>query len=204
MGGLGSTRWNWERTRDTTDPYIWLDVRLLARQGALVPGTLSTSSWTYRGEPSGWISHRAEADALVLIYNVKGPRDAEWQPVRERIPLERTACHYGGSRPWFLCPGCGRRRAVLYSVGGHFRCRACHDLAYSSTREEPWDGAMRRAETLRRKFGGQRGMHQWAPKPKGMHWDRYERIMAEIQECDRAAMMLFSADLDKLQRDIER
>ncbi len=37
MGGYGSTRWGWQRTRDTTDPYLWLDVRLLARWGALAP-----------------------------------------------------------------------------------------------------------------------------------------------------------------------
>jgi len=204
MGGYGSTRWGWHRTRGAIDPLLWLDVRILARRGALTPGTWSTTSWTCRGKPSGYIDHRAEAGALILDYRTKGRADPDWRPVRERIPLDATPCHYGGSRPWFLCPGCGARRAVLYSVDGRFRCRRCHDLAYSSTREEPWDRAMRRADTLRRKIGAERGMHQWAPKPKGMHWDRYERITAEIRECDRTAMMLFSADLDKLQRDIER
>lgn len=112
MGGFGSMRWGLHRTRATTDSLLWLDVRLLARRGALTPGTWSATSWTCNGEPSGHIDHRAEADALMLDYRTKAPADAEWQPVRERIPLDATPYHYGGSRPWFLCPGCGRRRAA--------------------------------------------------------------------------------------------
>lgn len=204
MGGFGSTRWDWHRTRQTTDPQLWLDVRLLARRGALAPGAWSTTAWTCRGEPSGDITHRAEADALILDYKVKGPRDADWQPVRERIQLDRTPCHYGGTRPWFLCPGCGRRRAVLFSVGGLFRCRPCHNLAYSSTRETPADRALRRGDTLRRKIGGRPGLQSWPLKPKGMHWATYSRIMIEINACDHDALAYFLADREKLQRDIDR
>jgi hypothetical protein len=160
MGGFGSTRWGCQRTRETTDRFPWLDVRILARCGALTPGVWWTTNWTARGQPSGSITHHAEADALILDYRVKGLLDAEWQLVRERIPMERIPCHYGGSRPWFLCPGCGRRRAVLFSVDGRFRCRACHDLAYSSTRQTLAERA------LRRKLGARTGMRQ----------DRWERL----------------------------
>jgi hypothetical protein len=107
------------------------------------PGAWASTSWAWRGEPSGTINHWAEADALTLSYRTKGPGDADWRPVRDRIPLDQTPCHYGGSRPWFVCPGCGRRRAILHSVGGSFRCRTCHDLAYSSTRETASDRAIR-------------------------------------------------------------
>ena len=109
MGGYGSTRWGWHRTREAIDPLLWLDVRILTRPGALTPGTWSTTSWTSRGEPSGRIDHQAEADALILDYRTKGPADPDWRPVRERIALDATPCHYGGTRPWFLCPG--RQRA---------------------------------------------------------------------------------------------
>lgn len=204
MGGFGSTRWGWHRTRETTDPLLRLDVRILARQGALTPGTWSTTSWTCRGEPSGRIDHRAEAGALILDYRTKGPADADWQPTRERIPLEHTPCRYGGSRPWFLCPGCSRRRAVLFSVGGRFRCRACHDLAYSSTRETPSNRALRRADTLRRKLRGRPGMHRWSPKPKGMHWRTYSRLMSEIRGCDQDALAYMVAGREKLLGDMER
>ena len=208
MGGFGSTRWNWERTRDTTNRYIWLDVRLLARQGALVPGTVSTSSWTYRGEPSGWISHRAEADALVLIYNVKGPRDADWRPVQERIRLERTACHYGGSRPWFRCPACWQRRAVLYSVSGSFRCRACLDLAYGSTRDDRLSRLNRRGAKVTAKLGAEREwVLNWLLPPaklKGMHWRTYDRLHAEWRAIAQDARETHHADLLRLLAQTDR
>jgi hypothetical protein len=46
------------------------------------------------------------------------------------VPLEWTACNFGGERPWFICPGagCSRRVAVLHAAGKHFLCRHCYDL----------------------------------------------------------------------------
>ena len=55
----------------------------------------------------------------------------------ERIPWIRLAwipCNYGGSRPWFLCPGCDRRAAILYVEGGRLLCRPCLGLSYPSQR----------------------------------------------------------------------
>ena len=73
-----------------------------------------------------------------------------------------------------------------------------------STREEPWDRATRRADKLRRKIGAGPGYRSFAPKPRHMHWDTYERIVREMRDCDRAALMMLVADTDRLQRDIER
>jgi len=78
----------------------------------------------------------------------KRPGDSNWTLIRERIPLDSTACHYGGSRPWFRCLGCDYRRAVLYSVRGVFRCVSCHGLAYASTREEHAGRIIRRATEI--------------------------------------------------------
>ncbi len=56
--------------------------------------------------------------------------------VNETVPLTTTRPRLGGVRWWFLCPGegCGRRVGVLFQPPGsvHFRCRACHNLTYSS------------------------------------------------------------------------
>ncbi len=35
-------------------------------------------------------------------------------PAFEDVALDRTDCNYGGSRPWWLCPQCERRCAILY------------------------------------------------------------------------------------------
>ncbi len=132
---------------------------------------MTSPAWTRGGKPSGAIMTIMQRDrpCLVLDYRTKRPGD-DWQPVRETVWLDTTPCHYGGSRPWFLCPGCNIRRAVLFSLGGRFRCRGCHDLAYSSAREDDLDRALRRCAELRRMIGGDFGHPVWTipPKPDGM------------------------------------
>jgi len=46
--------------------------------------------------------------------------------------LGKTRPYFGGERPWFLCPGCGRKCGKLHAVEGiqHFACRVCLRLAY--------------------------------------------------------------------------
>lgn len=182
MGGYGSTRWNWTPTRDTTDGLLWLDVRKLAREGWLQPGRASTQTWTRRGQPAGTINLIAGRDAVTLDYRVKGPQDADWRPIRDRIPLAWTPCTYGGERAWFVCPGCQRRRAILYSAAGRFRCRRCHDRAYGSTREDDLDRLYRRRDAIMDKLGGTReGRSYWhfPGKPARMHHRTYARLYIE-------------------------
>jgi hypothetical protein len=146
MGGYGSTRWGWRSTRATTDEFLALDVRALARRGYFSPepGAVVTGVevWSCDGKEVGRIGLHYCGDvphAMILEYRVRRP-GADWHTIRERVGLNRTRCTFGGSRPWFVCPGCCTRRAVLFCVGGVFRCRVCHDLAYRSTREEPVSG----------------------------------------------------------------
>ena len=213
MGGLGSGRWGWTRTRETTESLLWLDVRYLARRGlfAVRPGQLATDSvaWNRGGKPTGNITvvyAGDDPDVLTLDYRVRTSAGEPWVPVRERVRLERTPCRYGGSRPWFRCPGCGRRRAVLHSLGGRFRCRACHDLAYESTREDAGDRARRRADKLRRRLGDTDGgrWRQVPPKPPRMHWATYQRLVNEILETEREALEAWTAETEALLARLER
>jgi hypothetical protein len=143
MGGYGSTRWSWRSTRATTDEFLALDVRTLARRGyfSVKPGDVATGTegWRCDGEEIGRVGLHYRSDmphVMTLEYRLRRPGE-DWHTVRERVGLDRTSCTLGGSRPWFVCPGCRTRRAVLFCVGGVFRCRVCHDLAYRSTREKP-------------------------------------------------------------------
>ncbi len=204
MGGFGSTRWLWSMTRQTTDDLLALDVRFLARHGYFVagPGELAAGvvTWTWRGHVTGLINveHRGgDPDAVTLDYRVRRPGEG-WRLVRERIALDRTACNFGGSRPWFRCPGCGTRRAVLYGAGGQFRCRACHDLAYRSTREGAIERHRRRADALRRRLGGRSGPFAVPCKPTGMHGRTYERITAEIRAREDATLVAVRAETDAM------
>lgn len=132
MGGYGSSRWGTTLTRISTEGLLRLDVRSLAREGGLAPGTSATVSWG-RGAT---VTTEVEADTPNVMTLRYGARigNGPLRTICEQIPLLRTRCTLGGTRDWFGCPGCGMRYAVLYALLGRFRCRSCHQLAYASTR----------------------------------------------------------------------
>lgn len=207
MGGYFSTRWGYTHTRTDTDGLLYLDVKDLRRMGAFTPGALSWQQWTNgRGDVVGSIQSlmNSDGDALTLIYRIREP-GGEWQDVRERIMLDATPCNYGGERLWLTCPGCFSRRRVLYSAGGRFRCRQCHDIAYSSTREDAQERSARRIRKLQKRLGAkQSDLYHIPRKPDGMHWDTYHDIVeALLAEHDRQNAF-FGAVLDRLTQSVAR
>jgi len=210
VGGYFSTRWARERTRQDTDPRLSLDIRWLRRIGALAPGALAFPSWTCRGEPSGSIvtMMNAAGDTLTLAYTVTDRVTGAKESIRDPIALESTPCHYGGERVWFCCPGCGSRRAVLFSVGGRFRCRACHDLAYTSTREDAFERKTRKCARIRKKLGETSSYGvPWEtlpPKPPRMHRRTYWRLLRELRQTTAAGNELFLKDLERLAARVDR
>ena len=107
----------------------------------------------------------------------------------ETIGLVRVPCRFGGSRPYFICPGvvngtsCGRRVTKLYSGGRYFLCRHCYGLAYASQREDEMDRALRRANKIRMRRGGQPGD---AAEPRaGRPKQQSHLIMLPRNSCER-------------------
>jgi hypothetical protein len=180
MGGIGSgNRWR-HGAKDAVEDYRRLDVRGLARAGALVPGYRGGWYWTCHGEVIASIRMQVEEGRLVLDYCHREP-GRDWKDENYPVRLSWTACHLGGQRPWFICPvkGCGQRVAILYG-GTIFACRRCHSLVYASTRENAGDRATRRAERIRERLGWEPGiLNGDGGKPKGMHWRTYERLRVE-------------------------
>ena len=139
------------------------------------------------GEGVGSIGMRAIEGRITLTYRYRC-NDEEWQAVEEPVSIVWTPCHFGGSRPWFVCPGvvngvpCGRRVGKLYGPGRYFLCRHCYGLAYQSQREQAHERALRRAVAIRRRLGGEPGMLCPFPeKPKGMQWRTYERLRQRVR-----------------------
>ena len=123
--------------------------RECARSGVLRPGYACRWIWRLGGKVTGTVNLLALDDRLILSYRHRSI-GGEWQDETYPALIARTPCHYGGSRPWFVCPvdGCGRRVAILY--GAHiFACRRSHHLAYAGTREGTADRAARRADRIR-------------------------------------------------------
>jgi hypothetical protein len=150
MGGLGSTRWSWVSTRDTVEGSRSLDINKLNKAGCLRPGYWGGWEWKRDGERVAWIEFRRDEDRLVLSYRVRR-HVGEWQEVEQPTRIVWTSCRFGGTRPYFVCPGsvngidCCRRVTKLYGAGTYFLCRHCCRLAYASQREDRYDRALRQA-----------------------------------------------------------
>ena len=104
-----------------------LDIRRLDRGGFLYCGTRCDWVWRNKdGSIKGAIAVAVLKGRLLLSY-----RQAD-SVVSERVLLTYSTGFGGGQRPWFQCPACLRRVAILYKNGGAFRCRRCAELVYPS------------------------------------------------------------------------
>jgi len=183
MGGFGSGRQGW---RVKAEDCCRLDIRYLHRRGTLANGWHSYS-WNRGGEPAGSITYIGNGgNSITLDYRTRD-YDGEWQPMRYDVQIVRTACNYGGSRPWFLCPSCRRRVAVLYLPGKLAACRKCYNICYSSQCEDFSSRAMRRMGKIEARLGGEYG--EFPTKPKRMRWATYERLWEKYEEADYQSMI---------------
>jgi hypothetical protein len=127
MGGLGSGMWYRWNTRTTLDEVKRLDVRWLHRQGYLDRWPRWVT-WSRGERQTGSVSVRLIDGCLVVEYRCRWRGTDTWEDIRQVITLDWTPCHYGGKRPWFRCPGCQRRVALLCGYDRLFLCRHCYRL----------------------------------------------------------------------------
>lgn len=163
-----------------------LDVRDLARRGALKSAGAFSWSWHRGSEPSGNIAIHVESqNALTLRYTFT-VRDVA-RDVIERVSIARTPCPYGGSRPWFHCTRCPRRVAVLYLRQGVFACRHCQRVAYSSQSDDALDRMWRKQAKIEARLGD-----NWR-RPKGMRQCTYQRLIGTLNACEERRENAFAA-----------
>ena len=143
-----------------------------------MPGSSYSGRWS-RGHRVAILELRIECQALVLMY-CPSSSDAI---VEQRLEIESTACRFGGQRPWFKCPRCDRRVAVLYEFSRHFACRHCGGLAYNSQKEGVGTRAVHQADAIRKRLGWRAGV-AYGPglKPKGMHWKTFDRLKVRYEK----------------------
>lgn len=202
MGGFGSGRYGGKHMAEHLQS---LDVNQLYRDGCLDAGFCGGRAWSRNGEQTASIGLRCDEECLTLFYRYQ-PNGGDWEDVEEQVLIERTPCHYGGTRPWFLCPGivngrpCYRRVGTLFFAGRYFLCRHCQNVAYASQSETPLDRTHRRRDKLLRDaFGEQTGYYGGIPpRPKGMWYRTYTRKLDAIGEADAAAAQAFGAAASKL------
>lgn len=196
MGGQGSGRYHHFGAKDTTREYRQLDVRLLQREGLLTPGQAYRWHWSRNGNKMAAIQVRVELNRIILSYRYRIVGE-EWQDKEYPVLIEWTDCNYGGRRAWFRCPGagCGRRVAILYSRS-IFACRHCHRLVYQSQREKFVDRLAEKAEKIRKRFGWRASiLYPPGSKPKGMHWETFDRLHSEYHQICQEVFDLMLQDL---------
>lgn len=182
MGGFGSGRY---QRRGSRSQYLVadqevprLDIRELYKDGFLDACARGTISWFRHGHPAGSIGIYSDPCdfALLLDYETGHPPRA----IRERVPLTYTVCHFGGDRPWFRCPACGQRCAVLWGRV-RFLCRLCQGVAYASQNESASDRAIRRVHEIRAKLKVDGAIPIWLiRRPRYMRHDRYRALIFEL------------------------
>jgi hypothetical protein len=150
-----------------------LDVRRLQRDGHLSAGQRMNWRWS----SGATIDMATEHHAIRLTYRYKN-RQGEWCAVDQPIGIERTPCHYGGNRPWFTCPRCDRRAAILYLWNVPL-CRTCARLVYPSQTEDAVARSWRRARKIAKQLGPT-DVDAWTlpRRPKGMREATYARLWA--------------------------
>ena len=168
-------------SKSTTDDMLNLDIRKLHKDGLLKQGLSYTSDWSRNGNSIGSISIKTEYDRICLIYKNRSGNAIEWENIETFVNITWTSCNYGGYRPWFLCPKCYRRVAILYG-GKYFLCRHCHNLAYESQKASkearPLDYYLCRIEKIRKRLKSS----DYFPKhkPKYMHKKTFDRLSYEL------------------------
>lgn len=186
MGGPNSGR---SGGKTCTDDMRSLDVRRLHREGLLIAGNTFGRTWTHRGREVGSILINVEENHVQLCYR-QSWRGGPWTDCVNTVMLDWSDCHFGGRRPWWFCPSCGCRVALLYSGRGRYACRHCFQLAYRSQRETQEDLAARRANRIRDRLGWPRGvLNPQGERPKGMHMSTYYRL---LDQHNRHSMQAFA------------
>ncbi len=136
-------------------------------------GGIGSGRW--RGESGRWTT-----DDLSTLDVRALKRAGLIAPAQEGVEgvahLAWTPCNFGGSRPWFVCPGddCGRRAAILYGAECWWLCRSCRDLAYASQREDRLARAIRRERKARARLAAPD--EELVAKPKRMRDATFVRL----------------------------
>lgn len=185
MGALGRSRHRDPHSKQTTAGVPALDVRTLKRQDALIPDQQFEWQWFRRQQEIARVLITSVQDGL-RVSPALPEESATTDPTF--ITLEWTPCHLGGERPWFICPECGRRCALLY-LNPHLACRGCHQLVYACQRETDYARLIRRTNKLRRRLGWEPGiLNDDGGKPAGLHWQTYYKLMRQQQHYQMLAL----------------
>ena len=181
-----------------TDAYRSIDIRELPINRLLRIRSSFSKRWVSGPKVIAELQATVREESAYFRY-VSQCSDSTDRSFDFTVKIERTTCHYGGSRTWFRCPMavCNRRVAVLY-LDGVFACRRCHTLSYRTQRLGWLERILRNMETTKSRLGWHEGGNTVpGDRPKGMHVRTFERIRSKHEYFDSLATQHFRSLLAK-------
>lgn len=171
MGGYGSGRLG---SKPKSEEVFKIDVRQMKRNGSLQSGATSTNRWTRGDVLLAEISMTSWMNQVIIHTSPE-----------QKVNLTWTSCNYGGQRPWFLCPSCNRRSAILYITSASLACSTCQNITYYCRSEGQIDRMLRKKNKLRKRLIVDDGWGlDFFCRPKGMHQKTYDRLLSEFFDAE--------------------
>jgi len=175
MEGLGNGCRPRLQKKRVVEDCLDIDVRYLAREGLLPKSTLKTFilTWSHNYLETDQVMASVSHGNISLYYQQY--LQGENVHRQQRITIDNTPCHYGRQRPWFRCPNCIRRCAIIYLGGQGFYCRKCYHLPYRSQQTCKLDRLISKRATLEEKLFND---------CKGLHYRTRERLKDRLNEIE--------------------
>jgi len=179
MEGLGNGCSPRLQKKRVVEDCLDIDVRYLAREGLLPKSALKTFilTWSHNYLETDQVMASVSHGSISLYYQQY--LQGENVPRQQRIIIDNTPCHYGRQRPWFRCPNCIRRCAIIYLGGQGFHCRKCYQLPYRSQQVCKLDRLIRKRVMLEERL---------YDTNKGLHYRTLERLRGQLNEIEDCIM----------------
>jgi len=103
--------------------------------------------------------------------------------IQATVSFLHTPTCFGGRRLWFCCPSCRSRCQMLYG-SWRIACLRCHGLRYLSQSETQSGRANRGMFKIVKRLDPKATCIELPPKPRGMHWRTYERLVDRYESYD--------------------
>jgi len=162
-----------------------IDIHEFNDEDALEPGHGGTLCWTQDGDETAsirWEISDLGGDVGVRLQYAVTKSSGDEHQINYLVPVEHTECNFGGTRPWFSCPGlageeCGERVGKLYKPPrrNRFLCRHCYDLAYESRNRQGEFVYESVSKPLKRKKEAREQLEKEGPTPENLR-EYYEAV----------------------------
>jgi len=175
MGGFGSGKWPRLQKKRVVEDCLDIDIRYLARMGLLSRRAMKTFilTWLHNGIETDQVKVSALSKKVTLHYQQLLQGENTYR--EQHVTIVYTPCHYGRQRPWFRCPNCISRCAIIYLGNQGFHCRKCYQLPYRSQQMCKLDRLISKRVTLEEKLFNSN---------KGLHYRTRERLKDRLNEIE--------------------